>query len=348
MADLATVAQIVARFYRLVGTVSEDQALVLHDEAVDAVAYEALTQGSRLAQLFMLDQGYQGWRKRTPALVWRGTDAADGGRYMPLPGADVIKNGGLDSDDDWTQGSNGLINGGYWTVVDPSQAAAGLEQALSIENGAEYSVAFSIRGRTAGTVTAYLGGMNGTARSTDGRYVETIRAAGTTPIEFEPSLLFDGRIDDVEVRQVSHQFLRAFGSTKSHQSAIVEADGNRWGSQIEADQSYMTGDLYYVRDDELWLAREASPPTTAYLEYHYAHAPWSASSVIDFPMMARELIPAYAAWVAADENWVPGGEEMLLKIERSMRKAETMARKLSRQTKEPRRFKKPTRLVNHW
>lgn len=230
MADLTTVAQIVARFYRLVGSVSGDQALVLHGEAVDAVAYESLTQGSRLAQLWMLDQGYQGWRQRSAALSFTGTDDTTGGKYATLPA----------------------------------------------------------------------------------------------------------------------DFLRLYGSKKPVRSALVEANGDRWGSEIDADEDHIRGDHYYVRDEELWLARAAEPPTTVYLDYHYLHPVWSAAVTIDFPLRARALVPAYAAWVAADENWIPGGDEMLVKIERSLRKAEVMARKMSRQTKEPRRFNKPTRVANHW
>lgn len=228
MADLTTVAQNLARFYRLVGSTSADAALVLQGEAVNAVAYEAFTQGTRLAQLWMLDQGYQGWRQRSAALSWTGTDATTGGKYSALPA----------------------------------------------------------------------------------------------------------------------DFLRAYGNKT--RSALVEANGDRWGVQIDADEDYLTGDLFYFRDDEIWLARDAAPPTTIYLAYHYMHPLWTASVTIDFPLTSRGLLAPYAAWVAADDNWLPGGEEMLAKIERAVKKAEVMARKLSRQTKEPRRFNKPVRIASHW
>jgi hypothetical protein len=83
--ELTAVSQFVAGFFRLLGSEASDDALVAHGEAVDDVVYTFLTLGCREAQRTMLKQGYQGWRKRSAALVWSGTDDADGGRYSALP-----------------------------------------------------------------------------------------------------------------------------------------------------------------------------------------------------------------------------------------------------------------------
>lgn len=80
-----TVAQCLRAFYRLTGTLSDDDALVEAGDATDAVAYEFLTRGFRAMQLYALEAGYAGWRARSTAITtWSGTEAADGGRYKAL------------------------------------------------------------------------------------------------------------------------------------------------------------------------------------------------------------------------------------------------------------------------
>jgi hypothetical protein len=83
--ELSTVVQLRNAFLRLVGTVANDSALVENGEALNEVADTYLTLGCREAQRWMLHMGYAGWRKRSSALTWLGSDAADGGRYCALP-----------------------------------------------------------------------------------------------------------------------------------------------------------------------------------------------------------------------------------------------------------------------
>lgn len=225
---LDTVAKILAAFYRLVGTDSSDTALTEHGENTDDVAYQYLTRGCRTAQRNMLKMGYKGWRQRSDALTWSGSDATRGGRYCALPS----------------------------------------------------------------------------------------------------------------------DFLRTFGNKR--RSAIVEANGERWGEQIDVEDDERYGDYYYIRDDQLWITRNASPPTTAYLEYHYQHTAWASGITIDFPTDARCLIVAEAANVAKEEDWLPGGAEMETKIERALIRAREEARGVARQTTQPREFKRPRRLANRW
>ncbi len=85
MADLTTVTVIRDAFYRLVGTVPDDTALSEMSESENDVAYIYLTQGCHTAQKYLLDQAYLGWRQRSDALTWTGTDATTGGRYSSLP-----------------------------------------------------------------------------------------------------------------------------------------------------------------------------------------------------------------------------------------------------------------------
>ena len=91
--ELDTPASVKQAWFRLVGTVSDDGALTEQGESVDDVAYTYLTRGCRNAQRHMLRMGYGGWRKRSSALVFSGTDASDGGSYATLP-ADFLRSVG--------------------------------------------------------------------------------------------------------------------------------------------------------------------------------------------------------------------------------------------------------------
>jgi hypothetical protein len=226
--ELDSVAKVVAAWYRLVGSISSDGALTEQGEATDDVVYTYLTRGYRNAQRWMLKMGYGGWRKRTTALTWSGSDAADGGRYATLPS----------------------------------------------------------------------------------------------------------------------DFLRSYGNQRM--SALREAGGDQWGQEVKPEEDQLQGDYYYIRGEQLWLGRDASPPTTLYFDYHYKHPLWSASVTIDFPMDARALIVAEAANVAKEENWLPGGPEMEQKIERALMRAREEAREIVRVTKGPRTLRKPPRYGNRW
>lgn len=227
--ELDSVSKVKFAFLRLVGTEADDPELVLHGESVDEVIYLYLTRGSRAAQRYMLENGYQGWVKRSAALTWSGSDAADGGRHTDLP--------------------------------------------------------------------------------TD--------------------------------------FLRAYGH--SRMSALEEADGDRWGSEIRTDEEYKyKGDGYYFRGEELWLTRQAESPATVYLRYHYKHTLWSSGVTIDFPMDARPLIVAEAADLARNENWTVLEREDELRIDRALDRAQKEARDLCRPSKQPRVLRRPPRFGSRW
>jgi len=83
--ELSTPTHVLNAFYRLAGTTSDDDALTEHGEAANDVAWTFLTLGCREAQRWMLKCGSGEWRKRSSALSFSGTDAADGGRYATLP-----------------------------------------------------------------------------------------------------------------------------------------------------------------------------------------------------------------------------------------------------------------------
>lgn len=140
-------------------------------------------------------------------------------------------------------------------------------------------------------------------------------------------------------------FLRAFGD--GERSALRQANGDEWGTE-QLDGEFYKGNYYYFRDEAIWLARNANPPTTLYLEYHYQHPEWTASTTIDFPLDSRWLIIAEAANAAKEEDWLPGGPEMEVKIDRALTRAREEVRKNVRYSKRPRQIQKRTRYGNHW
>lgn len=219
MSTLTTIAKFRQAFYRLVGTVSADSALVENSEAADDVAYYCLTAGIRQAQLYLIDCGMANrWRKRSSAITsWTGSDAVDGGRYTDLP--------------------------------------------------------------------------------TD--------------------------------------FLRL--ATDDYDSALVKANNDRWGRLISADDDWAKGDYYYLKNEQLWLARTASPPTTLYLVYHFAHPPLSAATAsFDFPEDALPLGVAYAGEVAMAEGWLPRTDPEMLA--RNVSVWERKVKKVARQSRNPRKM----------
>ena len=222
--ELDTVAKVRYAWYRLMGSLPADYALQELGEGEDDVAYVYLTQGCRNAQLWMLDNGYQGWRQRSDALSWTGSDATTGGRYDDLP-SDFLQ--------------------------------------------------------------------------------------------------LDGNRD---------------------RSALVQANGDRWGPQIDSKDDNIKGNGFYILGEEIWLARSASPPSTLYMKYHYEHPAWTSTVTIDFPMNARSLIVAEAADSAMNENWFIGDNEERAAINRMLLKAQAKTRRFVRQTKQSRQWRKPQRL----
>lgn len=233
--ELSSVAMVLEAWYRLVGTTPDDAALTELGEAADEIGYIALTRGSRAAQRWMLKMGYGGWRKRSAALAFSGTDDADGGKYATLP-SDFLR------------------------TVGRNRASAGQDR----------------------------------------------------------------------------------------QSALRQANGNLWGVEIDETQDHYKGGYYYIRGQQLWLARTAQPPSTLYLDYHYKHPAWTALVTIDFPADNLPLVVAEAANVAKEENWFPLDNDGKQSIARALTMAREDARDLVRQTKSPRRMQKAPRYGGNW
>jgi hypothetical protein len=70
----------------------------------------------------------------------------------------------------------------------------------TLVSGNSYSVTFTVSNRTAGSIRANVGGgTNGTFRSTNATFTETIVSGSDNYIRFEATSTFDGDIDDVAI-----------------------------------------------------------------------------------------------------------------------------------------------------
>ena len=132
---------------------------------------------------------------------------SQGGNPPPYAHGNMVSNydfqGGLT---DWS------INGSsYWSwtagthLMTRTANADGLylSQNTACVNGVSYEVMYTIT-RSAGTITPYLGGQAGTARSTSATFTETITCGATAnaPIEFRQDASFAGTVDLVYVRKL--------------------------------------------------------------------------------------------------------------------------------------------------
>ena len=92
----------------------------------------------------------------------------------------------------WSYGSNKVTHASGTATMVPNPA-------VNIIIGGVYTLTYTISGVSAGTVTPTLGGVAGTVRSTNGRFIQAITATTTGNLIFTPTTTFNGSIDDVSI-----------------------------------------------------------------------------------------------------------------------------------------------------
>lgn len=125
------------------------------------------------------------------------------------------------------------------------------------------------------------------------------------------------------------EFRRAYGD--ENDSCLREADGSQWGQEIPPELRLRAeGNFYYFRSSQLWIAREADPPATLYMDYYRKVQDMQDSVDVDFPEELRSLVVAYAAVDAASEAWYTGDREDVQRLganlERKKKRAFAMLR----------------------
>ena len=142
-------------------------------------------------------------------------------------GPELVTNGGFDTDSDWTKvlgatiaDSVAHLPGGGGQV---NQSAGTL-----LEIGAEYEVTYTSSNKTgAGSTRIGFGGVNGTLRSGEGTYTETIRAisTGNTVVAYLGGSSLDNvDIDNISVRKVNTAFDERGGELVTNGTFDTDSD----------------------------------------------------------------------------------------------------------------------------
>ncbi|MCX5771665.1 MAG: leucine-rich repeat domain-containing protein [Candidatus Hydrogenedentes bacterium] len=123
------------------------------------------------------------------------------------PGEESCAGGDMSVASKWTLGASWRIADGTLTHSPGATATAvqdETDQAVPLEAGKKYGMAFTLSDVTAGSVTVFLGtGTDSITYNADGSYTTRIKALGVTPdIIFAPSADFAGSIDNVSVRNL--------------------------------------------------------------------------------------------------------------------------------------------------
>lgn len=108
-----------------------------------------------------------------------------------------VTNGTFATDTGWTKGAGWTIGSGVATAAGAISTAIEQTSAVALLAGQAYIVTMTIT-RSAGSLTPSVGGTAGTARSSNGTYVETIIAGSTQVLAFTGSG-FTGTLDTVTV-----------------------------------------------------------------------------------------------------------------------------------------------------
>lgn len=121
-------------------------------------------------------------------------------------GAELLLNGGFDTDTVWTKTSGWTISGGTANIALTGGTRNLTQGSLTLTQGITYQLTYTVSNYTAGTVTpAIIGGtvVAGAARSANGTYTETI-VAGPTPtaFRFQAAINTSLSIDNVSLREV--------------------------------------------------------------------------------------------------------------------------------------------------
>ena len=111
-----------------------------------------------------------------------------------------VSNGTFATDTVWTKGSGWSIGSGVATATGAISTAINQTSTRTLYQYQLYTVTYTVT-RSAGSITASIGGTSGTARSANGTYTENIICGSTQDIAFTGSG-FTGTIDTVIIERV--------------------------------------------------------------------------------------------------------------------------------------------------
>ena len=123
-------------------------------------------------------------------------------RPVPEYGAELVTNGGFDTDSDWIKGTNWAISSGS---LNATSATDKCEQNTSVTTNKTYLVSYNITNYVSGSVRIELSSGNvsvGATNSGNGFYSEEITALGDGYVLIDAMATFTGSIDNVSVKEV--------------------------------------------------------------------------------------------------------------------------------------------------
>ena len=118
-------------------------------------------------------------------------------------GPELLLNGDFLTDVSWTKGDGWTIPEGAGADCDGTQAAASdLTQAITLQIGTTYRVAFQVTALTAGAVSPVVGGTKGQVRLGVSTFVENLVAGAANFFDIEADADFVGTVDNISLKEV--------------------------------------------------------------------------------------------------------------------------------------------------
>ena len=144
-------------------------------------------------------------------------------------GAELVTNGGFDSDTDWTKGTGWTISGGVASRPNIGSGTS-LMQAVALTANSLYLLTYTLTQTSGNFNTAFQGGSSvfGPNRTTGGTYTEVLRAvSGSNTLAFQAGSTFAGTIDNVSLRLIPGNHATASSDAKRPLFARYPATGRR-------------------------------------------------------------------------------------------------------------------------
>ncbi len=115
--------------------------------------------------------------------------------------ADVVVNGGFDSDTIWTKDADVTISGGVavWTSA---LSGTALSQNGIVKIGVSYRIIFTVINYSSGGIRVIIGGVNGTLRSADGTYTEIMQAGVNSDFNLTSTGTGTFKVDNIETKRI--------------------------------------------------------------------------------------------------------------------------------------------------
>ncbi|MCL5270967.1 MAG: hypothetical protein M1457_10570 [bacterium] len=109
----------------------------------------------------------------------------------------LVTNFSFSTNSDWIYGTGWMYDDVAKQAIHLAGDTAPLEQNINVVAGRVYSLTFTVRNVSLGSVTPQLGGTLGSEVTAIGTYTQEIQATNTENLKFIPTAEFDGAIDDV-------------------------------------------------------------------------------------------------------------------------------------------------------